>query len=250
MTNLGVPWLKVGYISPHPLIDTLPYEFYQMAPRGVMMMAACIEIGDYTLDAVESQLDIVETRVESLVRRGAARIIISGVPIAIALGRSRTQTLLAELKGRWGLPCDTDLEAIIAGVKAVGAQRVGLATRWSAHMNQGLASYLADAGITVVATANVARTMAENAGLEDKHGIRLATELGERALMDASQPDAIILPGGRWFTLDAVKALEAAHQRPVITNYAAGLWGALRDAGYREPVLGCGTLLAQIGEGT
>src|SRR5688500_10343457 len=88
------PWLRIGYVSPHPLVDTLPYEFYLMAPPGVMMMAACLEIGDYTLEAVEEQLAKLDQRVESLIRRGAQRIIISGVPVAIALGRERMRALL------------------------------------------------------------------------------------------------------------------------------------------------------------
>jgi len=242
------PTLKIGYVSPHPLVDTLPYEFYLMAPSKVMMMAACIEIDDYTLDAVQSQMAILDKRVQSLVRRGAMRIVLSGVPIAIALGRAEMRSLLAKLEAQWGLPCDTDLEAIIAGAKALGAKRIGLATRWHTAMNDRLSAYLAEADLMVHAVAHAGSSMSENAGLDDETGIKLAMELGGKVLSDPAGVDAVILPGGRWLTIDAVTALEAAHGRPVITNYAAGLWAALRDAGRRDPVEGFGMLLAQSGD--
>lgn len=243
------PWLRVGYISPHPLIDTLPYEFYLMAPKGVMMTASCIEIADYTLAAVEDQLPVLDRRIDALVRRGVQRIVISGVPVAIALGRNRMQALLASLQERWQLPCDTDLEAIIAGVKASGAGTVGLATRWHGPMNAALTAYLAEAGITVVAVANSARSMAENAGLDDETGIALAMNLGEQALTADPAPEALIIPGGRWITAGVIPALEARFGRPVVTNYSAGLWAALRAAGHRQPVTGWGRLLSRLGPG-
>jgi maleate cis-trans isomerase len=243
-----IPWLRVGYISPHPLVDTLPYEFYLMAPDGVMMMAACLEIEDYTMEAVEKQFEILDTRIESLMRRGAGRIVISGVPIAIALGRVRMRSLLAEISDRWKVPADTDLEAIIAGAQHLGVRKAALATRWKQPMNERLTAYLGDAGIDVVEIANSGRSMSENAGLDDESGIKLAIELGAKALGAPGHPDALIMPGGRWITLGAIRALEERFGKPVITNYSAGLWAALRGAGYSRPIHGWGMLAASVGE--
>ncbi len=241
------PWLRVGYISPHPLIDTLPYEFYLMAPPGVMMVASCIEIEDYTLEAVQKQFDILDKRIESLMRRGAKRIVLSGVPLAIALGRSRMRDVLAGISDRWKVPADTDLEAIIAGAAALGIRTAGIATRWKQPMNDSLSAYLAEAGIEVVATSSSGRSMNENAGLDDETGIRLAAELGSEVLGDASGPDAVIMPGGRWITVGAIRELETRFGKPVITNYSAGLWSALRGAGYNQPINGWGRLLETLG---
>lgn len=241
------PWLRVGYISPHPLIDTLPYEFYLMAPPGVMMMAACIEIEDYTLEAVEKQLDVLDRRIESLMRRGAGRVVLSGVPLAIALGRARTQSLLAGISRKWNVAADTDLEAIIAAAVFLGARRVGIATRWKTEMNDRLSAYLGEAGISVVAASSSGRSMSENASLDDETGMRLARDLGEEVLRLDDPPDAVIMPGGRWITLGAIRDLEESFGKPVITNYSAGLWAALRDAGFREPIAGWGMLLSKNG---
>lgn len=241
------PSMRIGYVSPHPLVDTLPYEFYLMVPAGIMMMSASLEIEDYTLEAVEKQLGVLDQRIDSLLARGAQRVVISGVPIALALGRARMLGTLAGITERWGVPADTDLEAIIAGAKHMGARSVGLATRWSTAMNDALARYLAEAGLATVAVANSARSMAENAKLDDETGMQLAVDLGSQVLEAKPAPDAVIMPGGRWITLDPVADLERRYGKPVITNYSAGVWAALRDTGVR-PVAGRGMLLATLRE--
>ena len=67
------PRLRIGYVTPHPLNDTLQYDFYLMAPPGIMMMTAGQEINDYSREAVENQLPVLARRIESLMRRGAQR---------------------------------------------------------------------------------------------------------------------------------------------------------------------------------
>jgi maleate cis-trans isomerase len=242
------PWLRIGYVTPHPLVDTLPYEFYLMAPPGVMMASAGLEIEDYTTAAVEKQLPFLDSRIDMLVKRGVGPVVISGVPVAMALGRERMRDLLTELARRWGRPCDTDAEAIIAGAKHLGVRRVGLATRWSDAMNGTLAAYLAAAGLKVVHCASSGRSMVENASLDDETGIRLAVDLGHEAL--GGEAEAVIMPGGRWLTIGAVRALEESFGKPVITNHTAGLWSSLRAAGHTQPISGWGRLLSTLGDRT
>ena len=89
--------------------------------------------------------------------------------------------------------------------------------------------------------------MVENASLDDETGIRLAVELGGAAFGDGTA-DAVIMPGGRWLTLGAVRALEERFGKPVITNHTAGLWSSLRAAGHRQPISGWGRLLSSLGD--
>ncbi len=190
------PRLRIGYARPHTLNDTLQYDFYLMAPAGIMMMTAGQEINDYSREAVEDQLPVLDKRIGSLMRRGAQRIVVSGVPVAISLGRERMQQLLSDIQAKWGVPANTDLEAIIAAVKHLCAARVALATRWKDPVNQSLSAYLAEAGLETAGVANSGRSMAENAGLDDETGIRLI-DLGREAIMKDSSAEAVIMPGGR-----------------------------------------------------
>jgi arylmalonate decarboxylase len=241
------PWLRVGCVTPHPLNDTLPYEFQMMAPPGVMLMTAGLEIADYTTEAVDDQLPVLDRRINALMRRDAARIVLSGVPVALALGRARVQSLLGAIQDKTGVPADTDLEAIIAGAKHLGLRRVGIATRWKQPLNDRLAAYLAEAGIEVVAQASSARSMEENAGLDDETGIRLAMDLGSEVLR-AAATEGVIIPGGRWITIGAIRDLEAEFGKPVLTNHSASLWAALRGANYKSAIPGWGKLLSTLGD--
>ena len=243
------PRLRIGYVTPHPLNDTLQYEFSLMVPPGIMVMTAGLEIGDYAPDAVEDQLGVLDRRVDELMRRGAQRIVIAGVPVAISLGRDRVQRLLLKICERTGVPCDTNLEAIIAGAKHLGARRIASATRWHAAVNERLSVYLTQAGLELVGIASAGRTMAENASLDDETGMKLAADLGREALAGAPTADALMMPGSRWITLGAVRELEAEYDVPVLTGHSAGLWAALRDAGIREAAPNAGKLLASLCEG-
>jgi maleate cis-trans isomerase len=240
------PWYRLGYVSPHPVVDTLAYELYRVAPPGLMVVTAGMEIADYTPAAIEQQLPVFRHLAELLTERRVNRIVLSGVPIAVALGRQRVRSLLTEVQAASKVPVDTDLEAIIAGAGRLGIRRVALGTRWKAPLNEGLAAYLSEAGIEVVDVVSSGRSMRDNAALDDATGMRLALELGRAAFASATRPDGVILPGGRWVAAHAIPILEAEFGRPVLLNYPCGLWAALRDHGYRGDLGGWGTLLRTL----
>ena len=89
MKPLIEPWYRLAYITPHPVIDNVAYQFYRIAPDGVMLMMACLDIGDYTTEAVERELPLFWRHVEELAGGGADRIVLTGVPVSAALGRKR-----------------------------------------------------------------------------------------------------------------------------------------------------------------
>ena len=241
--QLQEPWFRLGYITPHPVADNVAYQFYRIAPDGVMLMLANLDISDYSTKAVEDQLPLFWDHVEELAHAGAHRIVLNGVPVSAALGRERVQSLVAEVKQRTGLAFDTDLEVIAAAAKHLGATRVALATRWHEPLNDAVAAYLKLTGIEVVGRKARGATMAENATLKAKEGMQLAIDLGRAALSAAPDAQALILPGGRWMSTHAVAPLEAEFGKPVLLNLNSSLWAALRQAGRGLPVAGRGKLL-------
>ncbi len=242
-----LPWFRLGYVTPHPTVDTLAYEIYRMAPPGFMLVTTGLSIADYTTEAVNNQLPAFHHAISLLHDRRVDRIVLSGVPIAVALGRARMIALLQAASEQSGVPVDTDLEAIIAGVQHMGIERVAIATRWSDDVNRGLRHYLADAGIEVVDTVSSPQSIGENATMDDATGMQLAIELGRRAFESPAAPEGVIMPGARWIAIHALAALEASFERPLFLNHASGLWAALHHHGHREPVAGWGRLLASLG---
>jgi maleate cis-trans isomerase len=244
MKPLVEPWFHLAYVTPHPIVDNVAYQFYRIAPDGVMLMLANLEISDYSTKAVEHELPLFWKHVEELAQSGANRIVLTGVPVSAALGRERVQSLIAEVQKRTGVTFDTDLEAIIAAAQHLRTTRVALATRWHEPLNDAVAGYLKLAGIEVVGRQAQGATMAQNAALKAADGMRLAIDLGRAALAAAPTAQALILPGGRWLSTHAVAPLEAEFKKPVLLNLNSSLWAALRSAGRGLPVSGGGMLLA------
>lgn len=242
------PWLRLGYIIPHLYTDVDAYQFYRVAPEGVMLITTGLDLTEYTIEAVERELPVLRARLDLLAARKPDRIALSGVPVAAALGRERVRALLAEGEARTRIPFDTDLEAHIAALHHLGARRIALATRWPEAVNSALARYLADAGIEVLACASRARTLAQNKQADAAADHALALELGEEALSRAPQAQALLLPGGLWHAIHAAPMLEARHGKPVLLNIASTLWAALRAAPalHHRPDPRWGKLLAAL----
>lgn len=231
--SLISPWYQLGYVIPHLYTDMDAYQFYRVAPEGMMLVTTGLNLKEYSLAAVESELPALWQRFELLARKKVDRISLSGVPVASALGRRKMLEILAEAQQRTGLPCDTDLEAHIATLRHLGADRIALATRWPEAVNSALTRYLGEAGIEVLACVARGRSLDQNkaSGAADDHA--LALELGTQVLREAPQAQALLLPGGLWFAIHAVPLLEAAHGKPVLLNILSTTWAALHAAGPR-----------------
>src|SRR5690349_12112501 len=156
------PWYQLGYVIPHLYTDLDAYQFYRVAPEGMMLVTTGLNLKEYSLAAVETELPTLWDRFALLAKKKCDRLSLSGVPVASALGRKRMREILAEAQQRTGLACDTDLEAHIATLQHFGATKIALATRWPEAVNSALTRYLADAGIEVLVCRSRARSLEEN----------------------------------------------------------------------------------------
>jgi maleate cis-trans isomerase len=229
------PWYQLGYVIPHLYTDMDAYQFYRVAPEGMMLVTTGLDLRDYTLAAVEKELPMLWQRFDLLAKKKVDRLSLSGVPVASALGRKKMREILAEGEKRTGLACDTDLEAHIATLQHLGASKIALATRWPEAVNAALTRYLAEAGIEVLACASRARTLDQNKLSSAAADHELALELGGKALREAPQAQALLMPGGLWHAIHAVPLIEAEHGKPVLLNILSTTWAALRSAGDRMP---------------
>lgn len=231
--NVISPWYQLGYVIPHLYTDLDAYQFYRVAPEGMMLITTGLNLTDYTLAAVEQELPALWQRFDLLASKKADRISLSGVPVASALGRAKTREILAEGEKRTGIACDTDLEAHIATLQHLGARRIALATRWPERVNAALTRYLSEAGIEVVASRSRPRSLEQNKHSSAADDHELALELGREVLRAAPEAEALLMPGGLWFAIHAVPLLEAEFARPVLLNILSTTWAALHAAGNR-----------------
>ena len=221
------PWFRLGYVIPHLYTDLDAYQFYQVAPDGAMLVTAQLDLAEYSLAAVEANLETFWHRVGLLAGKRSDVIALSGVPIASVLGRPRMRRILDEMEQRTGLPASTDLEAHIEALHAFGVERLALASRWPGHVIEALTTYLAEAGIRVVAVQAKHADLEANKSMDPAEGHLLALQLGRAALRAAPDAQALMLPGGLWFAIHAAPLLEEEFGVPVTLNITATLRSAL-----------------------
>ncbi|HEX2828745.1 MAG TPA: hypothetical protein VHP37_20495 [Burkholderiales bacterium] len=231
--SIITPWYQLGYVIPHLYTDLDAYQFYRVAPEGMMLLTTGLNLKEYSIKAVEEELPSLWRAFDLLASKKVDRLSLSGVPVASALGRKRMREILAEAEQRTGIPCDTDLEAHIATLHRLGATRIALATRWPAAVTDALTRYLAEAGIEVRVCRSRARSLQENKYSSAAADHELAVELGAEALRDAPDAQALLLPGGLWFAIHAVPLLEAQFGKPVLLNITSTTAAALVAAGDR-----------------
>ncbi|HKA46100.1 MAG TPA: hypothetical protein VKF40_29180 [Burkholderiales bacterium] len=224
------PWYQLGYIIPHAYTDMDAYQFYRVAPEGMMLVTTGLNFQGHSVEAVERELPTYWERVDLLAKKKVDRIALSGVPVATFLGRKRMLETLAGAQDRSGLPCDTDLEAHIAALQHLGANRIALATRWPATTTDPLTRYLNEAGIEVVANASQPSTFEQHKSADPDAAHELALALGRKALRASPEAQAVMMPGGLWHAMHAVPLLEAEFGKPVLLNITATTWAALRSA--------------------
>ena len=227
------PWYQLGYIIPHLTTDMDAYQFYRVAPEGMMLVTPGLDLKGHTAEAAEAVLPTFWERAELLARKKVDRIALSGVPVASLFGRKRMLAILAEAQSRTGLPCDTDLEAHIATLKHLRATRIALASRFPEVTNTKLTEYLAEAGIEVIVCRARSMSLEQSKALLPADGHALALELGRQVLRDAPEAQALLMPGGLWFAIHAVPILEAEFGKPVLLNILSTTWAALHSAGDR-----------------
>src|SRR5262249_6446351 len=197
------PWYQLGYVIPHLYTDLDAYQFYRVAPEGAMLVTTGLNLKDYTLAAVETELPMLWQRFDLLAKKKVDRLSLSGVPVASALGRKKMREILAEAQSRTGLACDTDLEAHIATLQHLGATKIALATRWPDAVVSALTRYLAEAGIEVLAVRSRSRTLDQNKESSAAADHDLALELGREVLRAAPGAQALLMPGGLWYAIHA-----------------------------------------------
>src|SRR4029079_3606662 len=97
------PWYQLCYVIPHMYTDLDAYQFYRVAPEGMMLLTTGLNLKEYSLAAVETELATLWQRFDLLASKKCDRLSLSGVPVASALGRTKMREILAEAQSRTGL---------------------------------------------------------------------------------------------------------------------------------------------------
>ena len=233
--------LKIGLVVPFatdrvPLEGPMMYPEVAFIPRGVGVRAL-------TPEGYDAAWDGIVPAAKELAKRGDLdAIMVIGTSLTFYRGYQAHQDLLAQLRRETGLPVSTMTEAVVDGLRSVGARRVAVATAYSDLVNQRLADFLKQAGFEVGAMKGFG--IVEFGGAE-KMSEQDIIELAGKAIGEAKGPDAVLISCGGLMTLNCAVPIEAKHGTPVVTSTQSAFWKSLRLAGDDGHIDGFGRMLGQ-----
>jgi arylmalonate decarboxylase len=233
----------IGLVVPFAK-DEVPFEGPVMYP-GVRFVPRGVGVRALTPEGYEPAWNVILPAAEYLAAQGVDAIMVIGTSLTFYRGPQAHADLLGELRRRTGLPVSTMSQAIIDGVREVGAERVAVATAYSDIVNRRLRELLAAADIEVLSLECF--DLLEFGGPSKKSEADIIA-LSDSAVERASGAQGILISCGGLRTLGVAKPLEARHGIPVVSSATAAFWAAMRLVGESGRVEGYGRLFEQARE--
>ena len=99
-----VPRLKVGCLMPGSVIDNHAFEFYRLAPPGVMLVMVGVGLREFSRHDVERVFAPLDRYLHQLMERGVDLVIQNGVPLPILIGTEAHDRMVAHMASYTRLP--------------------------------------------------------------------------------------------------------------------------------------------------
>jgi arylmalonate decarboxylase len=233
----------IGLVVPF-VKDEVPFEGPIMYP-GVRFIPSGVGVRALTPEGYEPAWNGILPAAEYLAKQNVDAIMVIGTSLTFYRGPEEHQWLLEELRQKTGLPVSTMSQAIIDGLRDVGAKRVAVATAYSDVVNRRLKELLAAADIGVLSLECF--DLLEFGGPSKKSEADIIA-LSDSAVEHADRPEGILISCGGLRTLGVAKPLEARHSIPVVSSATAAFWAAMRLVGESGRVVGYGQLFERAQE--
>jgi maleate cis-trans isomerase len=243
MFESSLPKLKIGALKPLAVVDNAPYEFYRIAPPGVMLVMIPVDLRTFSKEDVERVFAPLDKYVDQLMERGVDLIMQSGVPLPLLIGVEAHDRLLERIEKRSGKPATSSVRGVVAAAKRLGLRRVVVANKWSEPMNRVLGEFFARGGTEIVGAASEVLLPSQFQKIAAKDHMALAYELGRSAFQAHPEADGLYIGGGAWLSQPVCRALEKEFGKPAISNMSCMIWDTLTRLNAWQPIPGQGRLL-------
>lgn len=232
MTDTLAPRAIIGVMTPAMNTVVQP-ELELLRPKGVTNQMQRFRLGG---DAVSD--DIVE-EAEKLMECKPVALAIGLTTDASPGGVARLAARCEALQAAVGIPVFNASEADHAGLRALGAKRVGVVTPFKADVDVVVKDNVEQAGFEVVA---IKGTDAPSLPAICETPLDKIREIF--AVVAEADCDAILQVGTALPVVAIIDELESELGKPIVACNAAVYWQTLRAAGIDESISGYGRLLA------
>jgi arylmalonate decarboxylase len=238
-SSADVPVL--GLIFP-PSDRGVPEEGVAMYGSKLRFVVTGLGLDRMTPEGYDAVIDRIPHAAEQLAARGADAIELTGTSLTFYKGQAFNERLRRAVVDASGLPATTMSDAVIDGLKAVGARRVAVATAYNDVVNGRLRAFLRERGLEPLVVTGM--------GIEAVGDIAKVTpddliEFSVKVRASAPDADSVLLSCGGFRTLELIAPIEQRAGVPVISSMPHGLWAGARLVGLDGAAPGYGTLLSK-----
>lgn len=238
---------RIGWINPRVNSDVEVYDFYQAAPKDVVLVVNSLKVVDSDRkEELEASVDMVEDAVRHLNRSGVDLVMMNGAPVHLHFGNSGHETLLARMAAASKVPVTTSSEALANSLHALNAKRILVVSSWrteSTHLFDNLRNYLASKGVEISAVEGIGRQLHSY----EKINMSPATIYANVASLANLHPDvdAIYIQSGTMAALSVIDQLEQEIGTPIVSSNSASIFSSFRMLGVKAAP-GFGRLLSSL----
>src|SRR5947207_14592677 len=245
MFENSIPKHRVGVLLPLAVVDNAAYEFYRLAPKGMIQVMIPIGLGEFSKADVERVLfKPLASNLDKLMEREVHMVVQSGTPLPILIGVAAHDKMIEFMTRHTGLPASSTVLAVGRAARHLGVKKLALVNKWSDAMNKVLGEFLAREGVSVCGVATKELPPSEFQKINTRDHMLMAYELGRRAFQDNPDCDAIYVGGGTWLSEPVCNRLEEEFGKPALCNQTAQLWDILHLLEDWAPIKHHGRLLA------
>jgi arylmalonate decarboxylase len=238
--NMRKP-LRIGLVVPFAT-DRVPAEGPMMYP-DVTFIPKGVGVRALTPEGYDAAFEAILPAAKELAKQGIEAIMVIGTSLTFYRGYEAHQKLLEQLRAETGLPVSTMTEAVVDGLRSVGAKRVAVATAYSDLVNDRLSDFLRRSGFEVLSMKGFGLTGFGDAANQSEQDI---IDLSGKAIDEAKSADAVLISCGGLKTLGCAVPIEQRHGIPVVTSTQSAFWKALRLAGESGRIPDRGRMLANV----
>lgn len=228
---------RIGLITPAPGSST-EWEFNRYKPEGVAVLTTRVPLFGISYEGIARMNGYVEQAAEMLARSAVVDLILFSCTAGSFLeGAGFDEELISRLEALTGVKTTTTSTCVVKALRALGVERVSVATPYSGEVNDLEKRFLEQSGFQVPCISGALLDRAQ-------HTPRLPPEtMAEYARRaDTDRSDAVFISCTGLHVDSVIQPLERELGKPVLTSNQCGLWGALRALGLEDGLPGLGTL--------
>jgi maleate cis-trans isomerase len=238
---------RIGWITPRVNSDTEIYDFYQVAPKDVVLVVNSLAVIDSARkEEIENSIRLIEQRVEHLNLSGVDHIMQKGAPVHLHFGNEGHNKILERMRAISKVPVSTSSKALADAFNALGAKKILVISSWrdeSPHLAANLRNHLSSEGIEVAAVEGIGQQLKSF----EKGQLTPTVIFSNVASQARKHPevDAVYIQSGTMTSIPIIDALEQSIGKPVVSTNSASIWGSFHALGIRVNP-GFGKLLSSI----